>query len=134
MMVAMPAVALALPAWMSAHVVYDALDPEVPATLSRAVLTELARDTLGCGGAMLSDDLEMAAVRDALGVTGAGVAALEAGCDLLLVCSEPDEALALRGALASRAGASAAFEARLREAERRVAALRRTIPARVSAG
>lgn len=125
--------ALALPAWMSAHVVYDALDPGVPATLSRVVLTELARGRLGFAGAMLSDDLEMAAVRDAHGVVGAGVAALEAGCDLLLVCSEPDEALALRSALASRAGASTAFQQRLREAEGRASRLRRVHPSRLPA-
>ncbi|MBI3078667.1 MAG: beta-N-acetylhexosaminidase, partial [Deltaproteobacteria bacterium] len=48
---------------MSAHVMYPALDPEWPATLSHAILTGLLRDELGYTGAVMTDDLKMAAVR-----------------------------------------------------------------------
>ncbi len=56
-----------VPMLMTAHVVFDALDPDVPATLSRRVVTELLRDELGYEGLIVSDDLEMKAVERALG-------------------------------------------------------------------
>ena len=115
-------------ALMTAHVLYPALDPEVPATLSRAVCTELRRQ-IGFDGVLVSDDLEMKAVADRFGVAESAVRAIDAGCDLLLVCE--DEALQARAheALVHRAERDSAFLARCREACGRVLRMRRgTIP------
>jgi beta-N-acetylhexosaminidase len=107
---------------MTAHVVYPALD-KTPATLSRAICTDLLRGRLGFEGALFSDDLEMKAIQ--MGVEDAAVGAIEAGCDVLLICS--DEALQERAhaALVRRAERDPSFRARCEEAARRASALRR---------
>ena len=70
---------------MTAHVVYPAFDDSLPATLSRRVLT-LLRDELAFDGLLLSDDLEMAAIAAYQAVEEAAVRAVEAGCDMVLLC------------------------------------------------
>jgi beta-N-acetylhexosaminidase len=72
---------------MTAHVLVPSLDPERPATLSRRVVQAILRDELGYGGVILSDDLEMKAVSARYAVPEAAVAAIQAGCDALLICS-----------------------------------------------
>jgi beta-N-acetylhexosaminidase len=72
---------------MTAHILYPALDPSRPATLSPLVL-RLLREELGFGGVIFSDDLEMRAVADAMSIRERVQGALEAGVDALLVCSE----------------------------------------------
>lgn len=73
-----------LPMAMSAHVVYAALDPEAPATLS-ARMIGLMRDEIGFGGLLMTDDLSMHALTGSFAsrVTGA----LTAGCDVVLHCN-----------------------------------------------
>ncbi len=80
-------------ALMTAHVLYPALDPERPATLSRPILTDLLRQRLGYGGLVVTDDLEMRAVADRVGPETAAVQALQAGADQLLFCHTPGLAL-----------------------------------------
>lgn len=110
------AAATHLPAWMSAHVVYEALDPTRPATLSPDVLGPVARTQLGYDGVVISDDLEMKAVADHFGVAASAPLAIEAGCDMLLVCSDVDALLEAHARLIERASSDAAFRARLEEA------------------
>ncbi len=71
---------------MTAHVIFDAIEPEKPATMSRAVLTDLLRNQLGFEGVIVSDDLEMKAIADHYSIERAVVEGLEAGVDLFLVC------------------------------------------------
>lgn len=70
---------------MTAHVVFDALQKEVPATLSEPCISAL-RTELGFSGPIISDDLEMKAIADRYQVGDAGARAVAAGCDVLLVC------------------------------------------------
>src|SRR2546430_1950311 len=79
------AIAAGVPAIMSAHIVVPALDatPELPVTLSKAVMTDLVRNTLGFRGIVVTDDLEMGALKN-VGEAAAGLRALEAGADYLL--------------------------------------------------
>lgn len=79
------AIAAGVPAIMSAHIVVPAVDPtpDVPATLSKKALTDLLRGTLGFRGLIVTDDLEMGALRS-VGEAAAGLRALEAGADYLL--------------------------------------------------
>jgi beta-N-acetylhexosaminidase len=116
-----------LPALMTAHVLFEELDAKVPATMSHSAITDLLRQEIGFDGAVFSDDLEMKAVSERYSIEEAGVLAIEAGCDLLLVCSDVDAAARLRETLAAEATKSAVFEGRLREASRRAEALRRRI-------
>jgi beta-N-acetylhexosaminidase len=79
------AIAVGAPAIMSAHIVVPALDPtpDLPVTLSRPVLIDLLRGTLGFAGVIVTDDLEMGALQS-VGEAAAGLRALEAGADFLL--------------------------------------------------
>lgn len=80
------AIAAGVASIMTAHVVFEALDPGVPATMSRAVIDGLLRRELGFDGVIVSDDLDMKAIADRFEVGEAAVRATDAGCDLLLCC------------------------------------------------
>ncbi|MGB0867834.1 MAG: glycoside hydrolase family 3 N-terminal domain-containing protein, partial [Granulosicoccaceae bacterium] len=102
---------------MPAHVVFPSVD-DTPAGYSAKWIGDILRQELGFRGAVLSDDLTMAAA----GVAGAAPEraerALQAGCDLALVCQSPSDAevvIEQVGALATDTDRAA-----------RVAALRRT--------
>jgi beta-N-acetylhexosaminidase len=120
------AAAAGIPMIMTAHVVFEALDPDVPATLSRRVLGEILRGELAYRGVVVSDDLDMKAVADHMGAGEAAVGAIEAGCDALLLCRDRAnqetafEALVRAGersaALRTRIGESAAAVRRLKQA------------------
>lgn len=81
---------------LSAHVVYDALDPDMPATLSRRIMTDLLRDELGYDGLALTDAMDMHAV-SSRGLVSIREA-LDAGNDLILLGHLPEQ-LALGRAL-----------------------------------
>jgi beta-N-acetylhexosaminidase len=72
---------------MTAHVVFDALDPRRPATMSEPVL-RLLREACGYDGCVISDDLEMKAVAEHFPLEEAVPEALQAGVDALLVCHQ----------------------------------------------
>jgi beta-N-acetylhexosaminidase len=110
---------------MTAHVVFDALDPERPATLSPRALS-LLRESFGYRGVIVSDDLEMRAIADHHGVGDSACAAIASGCDALLVCSEPELTLEAHRALVGRAEREDAFRARLAQAAARCRQLRET--------
>ena len=81
-----PFIALAdLPAAMTAHLVYTAIDPERPATASPIVIGEILRGLIGFDGLLFSDDLSMNALKGGLGERAAN--ALAAGCDIALHCN-----------------------------------------------
>jgi beta-N-acetylhexosaminidase len=109
---------------MTAHVVYPALDPGLPATLSPAICTEL-RERLGFQGMLVSDDLEMRAVADTWPIGEAAVAAVAAGCDALLICHEEAAQEMALEALVRECERSPAFADRCDQARRRVLAARR---------
>lgn len=74
-----------LPFGMTAHVVYTALDPDRPATLSPTIVGEVIRGAIGFSGALMTDDLSMGALSGSLAERTR--AALAAGCDLALHCN-----------------------------------------------
>ncbi len=87
------AVAAGIPALMTAHVVYDALDPRRPATLSPRICRDLLRRRLGFRGVLFSDDLDMQAVAGRRTPARSAVGALAAGCDMLLACQSLEAAV-----------------------------------------
>lgn len=108
-----------MPMLMTAHVHFDALDPGVPATLSKKWLHNVLRQQLGFAGVVVSDDLEMKAVSELAPVDELAVSMIDAGCDLLLICSDVSRALQARDALASRIVSDADFAARARASDAR---------------
>jgi beta-N-acetylhexosaminidase len=94
---------------MPAHVIYDAVDA-APAGFSKRWI-DLLRGELGFSGAVLSDDLLMEGASVAGSVARRAEAALAAGCDLILVCSDPAAMNDVLGDLRWRR--TAAFEQRL---------------------
>jgi beta-N-acetylhexosaminidase len=80
---------------MTAHILIPALDPEHPATLSRAIIDGWLRKKLGFTGVILTDDMSMKAISSRYGLAEASVRAIAAGCDGVLMCApQPDDQLA----------------------------------------
>ncbi len=104
----------ALPLAMTAHVVFTAIDPIAPATVSPIIVREVIRDSIGFQGLLMSDDISMGALSGSLGERTR--AAIAAGCDVVLHCNgEMPEMLAvaaeapvLAAAAARRAAAALA--------------------------
>ena len=87
---------------MVAHILMTQLDPDLPASLSPAVVTDLLRGELGFGGVVFTDDLTMGAITQNYGLGEAAVLTVEAGCDMLLVCHGRDSVDAARSAVCWR--------------------------------
>ena len=94
-----------LPAAMSAHVVFSAIDPQAPASTSPTVIKEIIRGDIGFDGLLMSDDLSMRALSGPMRERAAAVMA--AGSDLALHCNgnleEMADAAAGAGPLVGRA-------------------------------
>jgi beta-N-acetylhexosaminidase len=108
---------------MTGHLMVPALDGE-PATLSRPILTGLLRERLGFAGLVVTDGLEMAAVRATVGLEEGAVRALAAGADAVCVgggLAGEDTVDLLAGALAAAVRGGRVPEQRLAEAAGRVA-------------
>lgn len=116
------AVAANLAALMTAHVVFEAVDPRYPATMSRAVVQGILRQRLGYAGLVVSDDLEMKAIADHYGCVEAARLGLLAGVDSFLCCHTADLAHAIIDLLAREAGAGGEPRERLNQAAQRVEA------------
>ncbi|MYW00745.1 glycoside hydrolase family 3 protein [Streptomyces sp. SID3343] len=111
---------------MTAHILLPAYDTEVPATLSRRIMTGLLREELGYDGLIVTDAIEMGAVAHTYGIADGTVRAIAAGVDAVCVggglCDE-ETVLHLRDALVAAVVEGRLPEERLAEAAGRVHAL-----------
>lgn len=74
---------------MVGHLKYDDIDPYNSASLSPAIMTDLLRNELGFSGVVITDDLEMGAIKNNVDLATLGVRMIQAGGDIALVCHEP---------------------------------------------
>lgn len=106
-----------MPLAMTAHVVFTALDPKRPATVSRKVVRDVMRAEIGFGGLIMTDDISMKALSGDFAEKSA--AAIRAGVDVVLHCHGiMEEMVAIAGAVPEMTGArgrrAAAALARIR--------------------
>jgi beta-N-acetylhexosaminidase len=88
------------PMGMTAHVIYTAWDPDLPASQSPTVIGDIIRGRIGFNGWLMSDDIGMEALAGDFASRAAGVVA--AGCDVALHCSgKMDEMVAVAGAVSA---------------------------------
>ena len=73
---------------MTSHILFPAFDDENPATLSRVILTELLRKEMGFRGVILSDSMNMGAIRRNYEPADSSVRAVLAGVDMILLAEE----------------------------------------------
>lgn len=109
-----------LPMAMTAHILYTAADPDLPATLSPRIVADIIREEIGFGGLLMTDDLSMKALSGSVGESARG--AFAAGCDIALHCNGEMAEMAevagaspeLSGRAAERAANAVAFSRRER--------------------
>jgi beta-N-acetylhexosaminidase len=106
------AVAARVASIMMAHVLYPELDPELPASISPAIVDGILRRDLAFKGVVFTDDLEMKAVADRWTPDRSAVLALQAGCDIVPVCQGHDaQVTALEGVVRAVEGGEVPFKA-----------------------
>jgi beta-N-acetylhexosaminidase len=115
------AAAAGIEALMTAHVRYPAFEPELPATLSRRLLTGLLREEWGYEGLVASDDLGMRAVADRFSIEDLAVEGLRAGIDLFLIRESRERQEQVHAALVRAAECDGDVRARVEASAARVA-------------
>ena len=120
------AIAAGVRSIMTAHIVVRSIG-EMPATMSRGILTDLLRVELGFAGVVVTDALEMKAISETVGVEEGAVRSIAAGADALCLGHDlfDDSVVAVRDALVGAVRSGRLPEGRLVEAAGRVAALAR---------
>lgn len=112
---------------MAGHLVNRNLDPDHPASLSLAIVTDLLRGELGWDGVVITDDLQAVAITSAFGAEEAIALAIEAGNDLLLLANQqsydPDVATKTIDTIEGLVRSGRVSAARLEESRGRVDAM-----------
>ncbi len=105
---------------MTAHVMYPQVDPENPATLSPKFIKGILRNQFRYKGIVVTDDMEMKAITDKYEMGEAAVRAIEAGADVILVCSKEDAQLAAIEAVTKAVKEKRISEARIEQSLLRI--------------
>ena len=75
---------------MTGHILFQNIDPEWPVTLSEIFLKHFLREKMGYQNLVISDDLDMKALRKKYAIEEIAIRALQAGNQILLYCNEPE--------------------------------------------
>ena len=122
------AAAAGVPMVMVGHLVYPAIDPERPASLSPAAI-RLLREDVGFDGVVVTDDLNMrGASGGPSGVPGAAVAAVRAGADLMIVSGTPQELADAYEAVVAAVESGAISRQRIDDSVERITQIKESYP------
>ncbi len=105
---------------MVGHLRYDALDPVNSASLSPAVMTGLLRNELGFSGVVITDDLEMGAIKNNTDLPSLGVKMILAGGDIALVCHNYESQQIVYNSILEAVQRGEISEERINESVRRI--------------
>ncbi len=121
---------------MTAHVFFPAFESakDLPATLSKSVLTGLLREQLKFKGILVTDDLEMGAITESFGIAQAASMSFHAGADLLLICHRLDQQRLTAETLLKQAQENRETARRIDESLARIADARKRLPETASTG
>ena len=105
---------------MVGHLKYDALDPVNSASLSPAVMTKLLRDELGFSGVVITDDLNMGAIKNNVDLEAVSVQTVLAGSDIALLCHVYDDQQTVHKSILAAVKRGEISEQRINESVRRI--------------
>lgn len=105
---------------MVGHLRYDALDSVNSASLSPAVMTGLLRNELGFSGVVITDDLEMGAIKNNVDLPALGVKMIQAGGDIALVCHNYESQQIVYNSILDAVKRGEISEERINESVRRI--------------
>lgn len=107
-------------ALMTAHIIFSAIDNELPATLSYKVVTELLREELGYDGIVMTDEMRMNAIRNNFSASEAATKAIQAGVDILLYAESTSTSIAAYNGVIDAIEAGIITETRINESVWRI--------------
>ncbi|MFH5182562.1 beta-N-acetylhexosaminidase [Paenibacillus sp. TAB 01] len=84
---------------MVAHILLPKLDPDVPASMSKEVMTNLLRKEMGFEGVIMTDDMTMGAIEQHYTIEEAAVKSVQSGANVIMVGHDYDKAVAVIGAI-----------------------------------
>ncbi|MGM0600953.1 MAG: beta-N-acetylhexosaminidase [Candidatus Rifleibacteriota bacterium] len=124
------AVDFGVDAIMTAHVFFPAFErqADLPATLSKSVLTDLLRKKMAFDGLIVTDDLEMGAITEAYGIADAAARSFAAGADILLICHQLKQQIAAANTILKLVEQDSFYQNRLEESLARINQKKESLP------
>jgi beta-N-acetylhexosaminidase len=111
---------------MVAHILLPKIDAENPATLSKAIITDILRNQLEFEGVVITDDMTMGAITKNYELASAAVQSVKAGSDIILVAHKYENATAAMKALIETVQAGKISEERINESVYRIMKLKQS--------
>lgn len=109
---------------MAAHILFPRIDNEVPASLSRIIIGEQLRGTLGFDGVVITDEMTMGAIANNYGVVNGSLQAILAGSDIVMVAHDYAKMRSVYDKLLKSAKDGTLSEERIDESVRRILSLK----------
>jgi beta-N-acetylhexosaminidase len=109
-----------VPMIMTAHVLYESIDPDFPATISKKIIWDLLREEMGYKNLVITDDLEMKGISGSWDVADAAVKAINAGVDIILVCKSKEKLFSIYERLAKEIELNSEFRQKVERSLERI--------------
>lgn len=109
---------------MIAHLLFPKLDPTLPSSLSRLIISGLLRESMGYEGVIITDDLAMNAITDNFSIGDAAVMSVNAGSDIIMVANIHDHMLSAVSGLKEAVENGSITEERIDESVMRILKLK----------